>query len=801
MKKIFKYSILATILVAMTGLTACQNDELDTDQYAGKLALAAVAPNPVMRGGQLRIIGANLEKVTEVRFAGGATVSAIETVASGARSEIRITVPMEGAEVGPVTVVTGDGLTASTRFNLEYTEPIVINSFSPSQVLSGDVLTIKGEYLNNVREVILGGVYVTAFNSQSRNELTLTVPADALSGYVIVGDVNEVEDQNTIPNLIYSESELTVGEPTVAVADSTTYKSGDQITVSGEHLDMIQKVDLVGASDVEFTVSSDARTITFNLPPSASDGNITLTSYAGKAFDAGYIESLSVADLGIVSLAEDGRYKVGNTVEITGSDLDLVNKVEFTNAEASWYYQGGKIYATVPDGANDGGVGVTLASGKQAWTEPIEVVKPVATGISATEAVAGKQQLAVSGTDLDLVTGVTIGDKVQGLIPCDFYVAAVDTVIVSIPSNAYSGVITLTAASGYDTATDKVTVTYDEAISVTFDQPTYALGRNISISGENLLKVESVEIKGKKVVDYSVRADNAMAFALPEGVGPGVYRLDFTLIDGTQLTWAVPFEVTAPFTETFIWEGSRETGDYSTNLELGGEDDWVNAGLAVGDVVRVYFTPSDPSDWSMQLFTGHWAGMSMLFPGMSDPNQFNQNRNPDAASQGYVAFEVTDEIYNLFTEKQWWGYALIVQGKYLNVTGISFLHFGASETVVWEGTSAHTGDYATNLELGGEDDWVNAELWEGAEVRIYFTPDDPSDWSIQVFDGHWGGMGYVTPNGVQFNQDNSPEAVEKGYVSFKAEGNAFAAMTSHQWWGFALIVQGKNLVVTKLAYI
>ena len=801
MKKIFKYSILATILVAMTGLTACQNDELDTDQYAGKLALAAVAPNPVMRGGQLRIIGANLEKVTEVRFAGGATVSAIETVASGSRSEIRITVPMEGAEVGPVTVVTGDGLTASTRFNLEYTEPIVINSFSPSQVLSGDVLTIKGEYLNNVREVILGGVYVTAFNSQSRNELTLTVPADALSGYVIVGDVNEVEDQNTIPNLIYSESELTVGDPTVAVGDSTTYKSGDVITVSGEHLDMIQKVDLVGASDVEFTVSSDARTITFNLPPSASDGNITLTSYAGKAFDAGYIESLSVADLGIVSLAEDGRYKVGNTVEITGSDLDLVNKVEFTNAEASWYYQGGKIYATVPDGANDGGVGVTLASGKQAWTEPIEVVKPVATGISATEAVAGKQQLAVSGTDLDLVTGVTIGDKVQGLIPCDFYVAAVDTVIVSIPSNAYSGVITMTAASGYDTATDKVTVTYDEAISVTFDQPTYALGRNISISGENLLKVESVEIKGKKVVDYSVRADNAMAFALPEGVGPGVYRLDFTLIDGTQLTWAVPFEVTAPFTETFIWEGSRETGDYSTNLELGGEDDWVNAGLAVGDVVRVYFTPSDPSDWSMQLFTGHWAGMSMLFPGMSDPNQFNQNRNPDAASQGYVAFEVTDEIYNLFTEKQWWGYALIVQGKYLNVTGISFLHFGASETVVWEGTSAHTGDYATNLELGGEDDWVNAELWEGAEVRIYFTPDDPSDWSIQVFDGHWGGMGYVTPNGVQFNQDNSPEAVEKGYVSFKAEGNAFAAMTSHQWWGFALIVQGKNLVVTKLAYI
>ena len=144
---------------------------------------------------------------------------------------------------------------------------------------------------------------------------------------------------------------------------------------------------------------------------------------------------------------------------------------------------------------------------------------------------------------------------------------------------------------------------------------------------------------------------------------------------------------------------------------------------------------------------------------------------------------------------------MIVQGKNLTVTGISFLHFGVSETVVWEGTSNHTGDYDNNIELGGEDDWVNAELWEGAEIRIYFTPDDPSEWSIQIFDGHWNSLKQVTPNGVQFNQDNDPDAVSRGYVSFKAEGDVFAALTSHLWWGSALILQGKNMVFTKLAYI
>ena len=800
MKNIFKYSFLVTLLVAMTGLTSCQNEELDTDQYAGKIALAAIAPNPVMRGGELRVIGANLDKVTEVRFAGGAVVSSIQKVASGERSEIRLTVPMD-AEVGPVTVV-ADGVTASTRFDLEYTEPIVMSSFSPAEVLSGDVVTLKGEYLNNVKEVILGGVYITEFQSQSRSEMSFKVPSDAVTGFVIVGDVNEITDASTIPNLIYSDTELVVGDPTVAVADTATYKSGDVITVSGSHLDMIEQVDLTGASEVEFTVSENGSSITFNLPPSASDGQIKLTSYAGKEFEAGAIVTVSVSDLGISSLAEDGRYKAGSEVAIEGSDLDLVTKVEFNGAEAQWYLDGSRIVAGIPAAAKDGGVTLTLGSGKKAYTEEITVVKPVANKISASEAVAGQMKsIVVSGTDLDLITSVTIGDKAKGLVDCAFSADNAETLGVAIPKGAYTGVLTLTAENGDFTQTSEIAITYDEAVSVTFDQPTYALGRKITISGSNLMKVETISIKGKKVISFSERKDDTMAFDLPEGMGPGVYKLDLGLIDGSELTWAVPFEITAPYTETFIWEGSRETGDYANNLELGGEDDWVNNELVVGDVVRVYFTAANPSEWSMQLFTGHWAGMSMLFPGMDNPNQFNQDRNPDATSQGYIAFEVTEEIFNLFTEKQWWGSALIVQGKFLTVTGISFLHFGATETVVWEGTSDHTGDYAKNLELGGEDDWVNAELWEGAEVRVYFKADDPSDWSIQLFDGHWGGMGYVTPNGVQFNNENDPDAPTRGYISFKAEGDAFAAMTAKQWWGFALIVQGKNLVVTKLAYI
>ena len=739
MKNIFKYSILATLIVAMSGLTACQQEELDTDQYAGKLALAAIAPNPVMRGAQLRVIGANLDKVTEVRFAGGATVTSIEKVAAGERSEIRLTVPMDAA-VGPVTVVTSDGLTASTRFDLEYTEPIVFSSFAPATVLSGDVVTIKGEYLNNVREVILGGgVYVTEFNSQSGSELSFKVPANAVSGYVIIGDVNEIEDQNTIPNQIYSGTELVVGDPTVAVADTTTYKSGDVITVSGSHLDMIEKINLTGAADVEFKLAEDGNSISFNLPPSASDGQIVLTSFAGKEFQAGAIISLNVTDLEVASLAEDGRYKAGSDVSITGSDLDLVTKVEFTGAEAQWYLDGKNIVATVPAGAKDGGLTVTLASGKQAYSSEIAVVKPVATAVDKNEAVAGQTNIVVTGTDLDLVTGVTIGDKEHGFIDCKFDILTADSVKVAVSKDAYTGPLTLTAANGDNTATEAITVTYDEAVSVTFAQPSFALGKKIAITGKNLLNVEQLSIKGKKVVSYAVRGDDNMSFDIPEGIGPGVYRLAMVLVDGTEMTWPVPFEVTAPFTEKTIWEGSEIVTGWS-GKGFAEQDAFINAGIKESDVVRVYFNAPEGNWWDIQLVDGHWSNLSV--PELDGGNEIKSDFYPSGSQM--FSFAVTPEILAQLTKIDTWGNAFIINGDgNIEITRISLIQFGAVEekTAIWEGSqvvdwSGGAGEdnkAMTALSWGGYD-WSTVEA--GTKIVLEFTP-TADEVQIRFSNGSW----------------------------------------------------------------
>ena len=91
MKKILKYSLLAALGLLMAATTGCKKSELDTDQFNG-FSLAAIAPNPVMRGGELRLVGGGLENATAVQFAGGVSVTDITVVKSGAQSEIRVLV-------------------------------------------------------------------------------------------------------------------------------------------------------------------------------------------------------------------------------------------------------------------------------------------------------------------------------------------------------------------------------------------------------------------------------------------------------------------------------------------------------------------------------------------------------------------------------------------------------------------------------------------------------------------------------------------------------------------------------------
>ena len=801
MKQIFKLVSLALAILLL--IPACKKEAVDTAQYGSEFAFAAFSPNPIYRGGELTILGSYLENTAQVVIPGIDPLTHITVVESGEKSRITVTLPNTTEEVGKIQIVSKDGKVLTSLAELTYTEPIVFSDFSPKSAMPGDVITVTGDYMNLIQEVIFAdGVIVTgeAITSQSRKSLTVVVPAQAVTGKIILGDADEVADPDNVANKTYSEAELTIGDPTVSSLSIGTVKPGETLTISGAYLAMIEKVTFAGDVTVtDLTVSPDGKTLTLTLPATAQSGDVVAVSYAGKEFKAGSIEPVLPASLAAVP----APVKAGGELTISGTDLDIVTAVNLPGAAAvSFGLVDGQIVLTVPAKAQEGDITLDMANGDQV-SVPYTLVHPVVTGIAPVALTAG-ESFEITGTDLDLITGVTLGGK-----DVEFEAAA-DKIVVTTANTSVSGKVVLSLANGETVTPDEtITLSYESFIIVNEMPASEHIGATVTLKGENFMMIENIFIGEAKVTQYISRSDDEISFIMPYN-SVGTYNMYFDLLSGERetcpqsievlleikyitawegemdITWSpgqrivipavrfmdvkggakmrlyysqkdqvwaqaqfdygdwttinfdnpagttfngtlVPTDIYGWFSdgildrctevvltkdileniqakkadnddvsdvgmiimgsdlifhkveivqeipqEKTIWEGSLETGDYANNLELGGEDDWVNAGLQEGDEVRVYFTPADPSDWSMQLFSGHWAAMNMFYPDLSDPNQFNMDRNPDAASKGYISFTVTPEIYSIFTEKQWWGYALIVQGKFLTVTAITF---------------------------------------------------------------------------------------------------------------------------------
>ena len=254
MKKILSMAVaLASLLAVLSG---CTEDEFSTDQYVRDgVALNVYGPQPVTRGGQLRFLGSNLDRVVQVIIPGVDPITDIEVVQAGVPSEIRITVPKDGPEPGLVSLVTSDGQTLTTRTELTYSEPIEFEGFSPSSARPGDVITITGDYLNLIQEVIFSDevlVSETDFESHTRYEIRVKVPEAAQTGVIGLGDIDMTlpENEGLFANVITSEEELTVVLPTVTDVTPLDVRPGDEVTVTGTLLNCISTIDTVSAGHI-----------------------------------------------------------------------------------------------------------------------------------------------------------------------------------------------------------------------------------------------------------------------------------------------------------------------------------------------------------------------------------------------------------------------------------------------------------------------------------------------------------------------------------------------------------------------
>ena len=796
MKKIFKLSALFAMF-SLIGLTGC-TEELSTDQFDDDaVVLSAFAPNPVVRGAELRMMGSNLDKIVEVQIPGSEPITEIQVVATGRLSEIRIVIPKDGAEdasvTGPVVLVDNSGSTYTSKTDLSFTEGIVFDSFAPASAMPGDEITVKGDYLYNVQQIVLNnGVYVTGdqITAKSRRELKFIVPSAAVTGPVTIGDVDENNNPDgLIPNNIPSEEVLTIGSPTVKSAARGMLKAGAEIKIEGSYLDMIQKAAFrVGEADtqVDFALAEDHKSVKVVLPATVADGEVVLTSYAGEEFKAGAYTTVVPTE---VAIKAESRYKAGLNAVVTGKDLDLVTGATLAGTALEYVLADNKITFAIPASAVDGTVVLTLANGKTVETAAIELVKPVVSAVSPLELYAGDEPVVVTGEDLDLVVSATLGGKAEEIeVAADGKSVKVATTVSSV-----SGKVALALANGIVIEpADEIKVNYHSLVIVNEMPAMQNIGQEVVLKGSNFSLVENIFIGDVKVTQYSLRTDEEVRFLMPWNK-VGMYTLSFHLFNGDVEDVITQIEVGLELDIKTIWEGSAALNwSGMTDLSWGGYD-WST--VKPGTVLTAYFTLAEADYWQVRFGNGSWGSLPSGLE--AAPGEGNI---PMTAGATYYALTLTAADIDMLVNQG----GLVMTGANYTLTKLTLTSEIPQEVTLWEGEAIADdwGNQPTLLSDAGVE-LIAAGATVGQILYFYVEPLEDA-WQLKIVEGHWG------PEYAKFcsaGNDNGGEftvydlAANGGKIGLTLTQEILDAALKQQWWGGGFILNGDNIKCTKLTLL
>ena len=802
MKNIFRYSILLA-LCSLVGLVSCTHEELSTDQFSDDaVVFGAFAPNPVVRGAELRIMGSNLDRIVEVQIPGSEPITDIEVVASGRVSEIRVVTPAAGAEdvsvTGPVVIVDKDGNVYKSKADIEFTEGIVLDSFSPASAMPGDVVTVKGDYLYNVQQIVLGGgVYVTGeqITEKSRRELKFIVPSNAITGPVTIGDVDENNNPDgLIPNNVPSKEDLVIGDPTVKSADRGMLKAGAEITVQGTYLDMIAKAAFrvaaadgaVADTEVDFALAEDNKSIKVALPATVVEGEIVLTSFAGKDFTAGAYTTVVPTE---IAIAAETRYKAGLNAVVTGKDLDLVTGADLAGTALEFGYADDKLTFAIPAAAVDGVVTLALANGKTVATEAIELVKPVITSVSPLELYAGDENIVVNGEDLDLVTGATLGGRAAEFEYAD------GAITVKTELTSVSGKVAFTLGNGVTVeSADEVTVKYHSKVIVTEMPAMQHIGQEVVLKGSNFSLVENIFIGDVKVTQYSIRTDEEVRFLMPWNKA-GMYSLSFHLFEGDVETVATQIEVGLELDIKTIWTGNEHLVWSGMQTLAWGGYDWST--VKPGTILTAYFTLDEAADyWQVRFANGSWSSLPSGLE--AAPGEGNIPMTPGTT---YYSIKLTAADVDMLVNQG----GLVMTGANYTLTEITLTTEISQEVTLWEGELV--ADDWTNQPYALSDAGVelqNAGATAGQVVNFYLEPIEPA-WKLEIVEGHWGptycsfcSVGNDTEGGKFTEYDLDANG---GKIKVTLTQAMLDAAFTQQWWGGTFVLNGDNVKVTKITLL
>ena len=673
MKKISK--IFAMLVVALVGLslTACSDgDDLSTDQYGNDISLQSFGPCPVLRGGTLYLYGTNLDQIESVNLPGADPITAYEILQSGYNSKISIQVPDEKCEPGQIVLKTKKGGEITSVSPITYREDIEITKFfvgSEGTMVGnvGDVVTIKGDYLNLMHGVIFAGsdtIKEAEFVGHDRYTIQVKIPAEARTGVITLTDT--IKDGTSLE----TKEELTINTPEATPIKDRTIKAGEILSIKGSSFDQIVSVKFEGATvDAADFKSQSAAEITVAVPAKATDGTFYVVTKSGIEVPVGNIITVVPTEL----VATPNPVKNGAELTITGKDMDLITGIAFPNAAASQLnkVETTKVTATVPEDAQettkDGtGIILSLANGKTV-TVAYTLVKPTVASCTPAAITAGEKTI-IKGTDLDLVKSITFPGDVEQTVD-KFAAQNAQAIAVTVPAacagtgfklNLKNGtMIEVKEALSIKAATDPAiaSITPGEAIA----------GSTITITGKNFQNIQNLYIGSYKVNRYTSRTNTEIVCQVPATAEVGTYKIVMEDPDGNKIEGpefkVVPAEkdiatITTNMDNSAIKYPYNFTWDDSGRFRIM-KADLIKLGVKVGS--KMLFYKEAGATGQVQINNANWGPIDTV-------SDWNGDQNCVVKVFDAAMMEAVNSISD-----GWSDTAFILQGDMKNITKIAIL--------------------------------------------------------------------------------------------------------------------------------
>ena len=660
---------LVLLLICSTfAFTSCDRDDLNTDQYGNEISVLSYGPNPVLRGGVLTFKGANLDQITEIDLPGAEAITSINVVTSGKNSEINIEVPAEKCEPGIVTLKTAKNGEIKTLTPITYIENLKFTGFYVGENKEnligsvGDVLTIEGDYLNNITSVIFAnGATMDAenFKSQTRYQIQLVIPAEAGEGRFQISDGN---------NYMYSEGALSINAPEIDANNAigkSLIKAGETEVLRGTSLDQIASIELNGATvEAADFKSQTASEITFIISSKVADGEITAVTKSGIRIPFGEITTVVPSQL----VATPSPIKNGEEITISGKDMDLITGIAFPNAKESKLnkVETTKVTSTVPEDAQEGDITLSLDNGKTV-TVAYTLVKPTVTACTPAAITAGERTI-IKGTDLDLVASVTFPGDVEQTVE-KFAAQNANAIAVTVPAACAGSGFKLNLKNGTTVNIDgqlSIKAATDPAIASVTPGEAIA-GSTITITGKNFQNIQNLYIGSYKVNRYTSRTNTEIVCQVPANAEVGTYKIVMEDPDGNKIEGpefkVVPAEkdiatITTNMDNSAIKYPYNFTWDDTGRFRIM-KADLIKLGVKVGS--KMLFYKEAGVTGQIQINNANWGTID-------SPADWDGNKDCIVKVFDAAMMEAVNSISD-----GWSDTAFILQGDLKNVTKIAIL--------------------------------------------------------------------------------------------------------------------------------